>query len=119
MKMMCSFERSIHVVLPNRHFVSSLWRNELSESTSCFPPGNALDALRPRVGFIPGGIYLCGNCPEVLFPRPENFQDPLNLGARRRNNITGRRAISDGMGRAAHARAGQGGERVSRRADVR
>ena len=55
MKMMCWFARSIHVVLLNWHFVSSLWRNELSESTSCFPPGNALDALRPRVGFIAGG----------------------------------------------------------------
>ena len=70
MNMMCWFERSIHVVLLNQHVVLSLWRNELSESTSCFPPGNALDALRPRVGFIAGGIYLCGNCPEVLFPRP-------------------------------------------------
>ena len=54
MKMICWFERSMHVVLPNLHFVSSLWRNELSESTSCFSPGNALDALRPRVGFIAG-----------------------------------------------------------------
>ena len=73
MNMMCWFERSIHVVLLNQHFVSSLWRNELSESTSCFPPGNALDALRPRVGFIAGGIYLCGDCPEVLFQRPRCF----------------------------------------------
>ena len=70
MKMMCSFERSIHAVLPNRHFVSSLWRNELSESTSCFPPAWAqerLGALRPRVGFIPGRNLMCGDCPEVLF----------------------------------------------------
>ena len=69
MNMMCWFERSIHVVLLNQDFVSSLWRNELSESTSCFPPAWAqerLSALRPRVGFIPGRNLMCGDCPEVL-----------------------------------------------------
>ena len=80
MKMMCSFERSIHAVLPNRHFVSSLWRNELSESTtcSCFPPAWAqerLSALRPRVGFIPGRNLMCGDCPEVLLQCQESVRN--------------------------------------------